>query len=645
MATAARRKHPVVPDRLDLRDRPYQPAVAAPPRPSLDSTKGFGLPVLDQKETSACTGFALAGVVNFLLMRADRTREAPVSPYMLYSMARRYDEFPGWKEDSGSSLRGAMKGWYKHGVCAGPMWEALDMPDPNPDPAKDWWPDAARRPLGAYYRVDARSVADMHVALNEAGVLYASAICHAGWDVTPAPPDRTKGSTRGKAQPAARRRPDGRWVIPPRKASPDDGGHAFVIVGYDRQGFLIQNSWGRDWGHEGYAVLTYDDWLDNAMDCWVAQLGVVTEQHQQVAKAPTLRVSAGAVTLSSESVLRNREISPFVIDMENNGVLSRRGDFRTQKSDVRALLTTHLDLARKNWSIGNGPMDVAIYAHGGLTGESTAADTAAKWIPALYDAHVFPIFFMWETDLLSTLKNRLADLIKGEPRPTGALRDRFQRWWDQRVESTLAEPGSVIWGEMKQNAEAISSDRLAQGADEQSGGRLLWDVSQELNALDPARVRLHLIGHSAGAIVHSHVVDRIVKAGWRFASVTFMAPAVRVDTFRELVVPHLTSGAVERYNQFHLTDDHELRDETCRPVLLYGRSLLYLVSNSFEHGEPTPILGMQKYFDRDLGTLLPQRIRAFPSPSSVSAATTHGGFDDDQRTRTAVINLIRKGAP
>jgi hypothetical protein len=66
MAATVPRK-PVVPDRLDLRDRPYLPAVGAPPPPSLNSLKGFGLPVLDQQDTHACTGFALSNVVNFLL--------------------------------------------------------------------------------------------------------------------------------------------------------------------------------------------------------------------------------------------------------------------------------------------------------------------------------------------------------------------------------------------------------------------------------------------------------------------------------------------------------------------------------------------------------------------------------------------------
>jgi hypothetical protein len=60
----------------------------------------------------------------------------------------------------------------------------------------------------------------MHVALNETGILYASAVCHAGWN-------EGMGVTAPKA---------GWWRIPPRKAAVDDGGHAFVIVGYTPEG-------------------------------------------------------------------------------------------------------------------------------------------------------------------------------------------------------------------------------------------------------------------------------------------------------------------------------------------------------------------------------------------------------------------------
>ena len=612
-------KRNVAPDKIDLRDRTYLPPVAVIPGTLLEPK--ISLPILNQGNTNACTGFALASVLYHLQHAAKRKpAQYQVSPFMLYSMARRYDEFPGDpRVDTGSSLRGAMKGWYKHGVCADTLWTNEPMPtSPVRKAADDWWLDAVRRPLGAYYRVDPRSVTDMHVALNEIGILYASAICHGGWD---------NGFT-------AKQKSDW-WHIPSQAAAMSDGGHAFVIVGYNRDGFIIQNSWGEEWGSKGLAVLSYEDWLNNAMDCWVAQMGVVTDLHVEIAQSKTLRLHAGKVQLARDTSLRKREISPFIINMENNGRLSNTGDFRTQDADLDALVNVHLGAAREAWGLSkSAAVDIAIYAHGGLTSEGGAAETAAKWIPALYDNKIFPIFLMWETDLLSTLKNRLQDLLQEQPRPTGGLLDNFKRWWNERLEKLLAPPGSLIWGEMKQNAEAIST-----AAD--SGGAKLYKACQRSpHFADPAKVRLHLIGHSAGSILHSHVIERLGEAGWNFESVNFMAPAVRVDTFQEKVIPAIKSGKVRRYNQFHLSDEMEQKDATCKPILGYGRSLLYLVSQSFEKGQVTPILGMEKYYAEQIAPQKLPNMHIWPAPGKESGSTTHGGFDDDAATMASVIALI-----
>ena len=211
----------VVPDRLDLRDRLYMPPVAVVP--GVELAPKTNIPVLDQGQTNACTGFALASVVYQLQHSAKRKHlDCCVSPFMLYSMARRYDEFPGDPNvDTGSSLRGAMKGWFKHGACSDRLWATETMPTAQvTKSADDWWLDAVQRPLGAYYRVDTRSVTDMHVALNEIGILYASAVCHSGWDDGSSKASQTKR---------------GYWTIPRRKAGPGDGGHAFAIVGYNRR--------------------------------------------------------------------------------------------------------------------------------------------------------------------------------------------------------------------------------------------------------------------------------------------------------------------------------------------------------------------------------------------------------------------------
>jgi hypothetical protein len=397
---------------------------------------------------------------------------------------------------------------------------------------------------------------------------------------------------------------------------------------------IIQNSWGKGWGSGGLAILSYEDWTENAMDCWVAQLGVVTAQHREIAASTSLRMAHGKVQVASSQVLRNRELSPFIIDMENNGKLSSTGVFRTQPADVEALVTLHAAKAKEQWGLrASDRIDVAIYAHGGLTSESDAAETAAKWIPAMYEKQIFPIFLMWETDLWSTLKNRLADLISVIPKTTAGLGDQMERFWNRRLEKFLARPGSEIWGEMKQNADALT------GA-ENSGGQILYSCAKTAGWTgNRSKVRLHLVGHSAGAIVHSHLVKRLGGEGWTFDSVNFMAPAVRVDLFNATVLPKIKDGTVKKFRTFHLTDTAEQQDSTCRPVLGYRRSLLYLVSESFEKGVQTPILGMEKYFASNLPRLASIEIHA--APSSRTASTTHGGFDDDDATRATVLAAIK----
>jgi hypothetical protein len=49
----------------------------------------------------------------------------------------------------------------------------------------------------------------------------------------------------------------------------DRGGHAVVVVGYNKDGFLLLNSWGHDWNDNGYVILPYEDWKVS-WECWVS---------------------------------------------------------------------------------------------------------------------------------------------------------------------------------------------------------------------------------------------------------------------------------------------------------------------------------------------------------------------------------------
>lgn len=642
----ARRARPVKPDPVDLRDWVYRPSVSRAPTATLMPT--WARASSDQKSSQACTGFSLAAVVETLIYRRDGNADRRVSGYMLYSMARRYDEWDDDEHsDTGSSLRGALKGWSQHGASEEKLWRSNAMPKATVADG-DWWLDAVTRPLGAYYRMSIDVISDIHVALHEVGVIYASAFTHVGWNAL-VTQDIVESATE----------PDQYPVIKFHKGD-RNAGHAFAVVGYTTDGFIIQNSWGKRWGRAGYAVLSYSDWRANAMDCWVCQLGVVTAEHVAVATASSLRMagtnagaiegyvaasgSAGKVLLSSNEVLATHEISPFVVDMGNDGRLSDRGLFRTDHDDLKLLVDHYFGDACESWKIGpDQTLDVAIYAHGGLVDEKAAAQAAKIWVPLFYANKIFPIFLMWETGALATVLNIVGDFLNRDEERTGGIGDQLRRWYNERIEGIARRPGGTLWRQMKDNAQKMS--RL-----EQSGVIQLLALFRSLRKLDASRrmptIRLHLVGHSAGAIVHSYLGAHAASEKLEIGSISLLAPAVRLDLFDRELGPVIIQEKIPVLLA-HLTDSAELNDSTCHP---YGHSLLYLVSRSFEDRSETPILGMERHLVPALvASEWGAQIRRLATPGfayepggPLTTATSHGGLDDDPVIQQAVIRHIKR---
>lgn len=48
----------------------------------------------------------------------------------------------------------------------------------------------------------------------------------------------------------------------------DEGGHCFCVVGYDEHHLIIQNSWGTNYGQEGYYKMRNED-VDKILEAWV----------------------------------------------------------------------------------------------------------------------------------------------------------------------------------------------------------------------------------------------------------------------------------------------------------------------------------------------------------------------------------------
>jgi hypothetical protein len=625
-----------MPDRIDLKDWVYQPTLSAlPPR----LVNCHAVPeILDQGREGACTGFALAAVINFLLARQGSPRR--VSPRMLYELARRYDEWPGeWYE--GSSARGAMKGWVRHGVAERGLW---------PDDCKgsahmtaEVVADALRCPGGAYYRVNHRQVRDMHAALAQVGILYATLMVHDGWD---APGPRTVAlayhdgrSRRSLALPVITRR--GRA----------DSGHAVAIVGYNETGFIVQNSWGTRWGAGGFALLPYEDYMLHATDVWAAQLGVPVEVDVWAAEEKkNAAVSEGAFRALPALTLDS--LRPYVIDVGNNGELSGSGDYWTTPDDLERLITTDIPNATRGWK----KRRIMLYLHGGLNNEKDSAKRVAAMRGPCLANQIYPLHVMWETGFMESVQSYFADWFTNADKLSGrSLLGSVGEGRDWVIERSLAPPLRAIWGEMKENARLASEHRENLGA--------MQLLAQFISAAGQAGKKdweLHIVAHSAGSIFFAYMLQHIVRLQLPLASVQFLAPAVESEVFKAQVLPQAQAGTCPLPVLYLLSDAAE-RDDTVGSQLVYGKSLLYLVSRACERKRDTPILGMEAWLMRD-----PDLVQAYQEPDASglprlvisggapepageekasSQSRSHGGFDNDAPTMNSVLYRILGAFP
>ncbi len=627
----------VVKDPLDLRDLIYESGLFE--LPFKVDNRAKAPVILDQGQEGACTGFGLAAVVNYLhhnrsdfsaaKRKAYKAKEKGASPRMLYEMAKRYDEWQG-ENYEGSSVRGAMKGWSRHGVCSWADWPYDARKPGRLTPKRQR--AALDHPLGAYYRVRHLYLNNMQAALAETGILYASASVHRGWQQV--------GN-------------DG--VIPYSKEK--IGGHAFALVGYDDRGFWVQNSWGPKWGNKGFCHLGYDDWLENGFDCWVARLGVPALSFADGDSLVHGRASEFGF-IPDESVVLDT-IRPHFVNLGNDGRFSQSGLYSSDEEDVRDVVLGGFKKTSKDWS---GPKRLAVYCHGGLNNEKASASRIASMRPYFLANQIYPLHFMWETGFLDSAKGIVEDAFR-RGRFEGwadSMKDRFFDLLDEGIELAARPLGKPVWRQMKDNAERASDPA---GGARFTATRIAACMAELAEAGDEGE--LHLVGHSAGSIFLAHLLPVLVELKVPVRSLTLFAPACTLDLFEAGIARHI-GREVERFAMFNLTDETE-RDDTVGGA--YHKSLLYLVSESFEERHRMPLLGMEafvsppkkkraelpaaerKQVDRvkrviggaegpDNGKTV-IRIQGVPvAVKPRSESTSHGGFDNDEETLNSMLRII-----
>jgi pimeloyl-ACP methyl ester carboxylesterase len=585
----------VLGDPPDIRDRMYEPALVGL-QPILDNREPDL--VLDQGAEGACTGFGLAAVINLQKFREGQVKFR-CSTRMLYEMAKKHDEWPG-ENYEGSSCRGAIRGWHNMGVCEEGVWPYTRAKADRELTVKR--AVAARRnALGAYFRLRP-FVADYHAALNEAGAIYVSANVHDGW---------SGPSSREKDQ------------LPVIRYHPvHTGGHAFAIVGYQAEGFIVQNSWGPGWGKQGFAIWTYEDWLENIMDGWVFRLAVPTPQIFGMLPAST-DVAHDAEEAERGSVKRV-EIEGHFVHFDD-GHYKERGNYWSTLDDVKR--TAALIAKRPDDKYGH----LMIYAHGGLN----SPVASARRVRALKDGFmrngVYPYHIMYDTGLAEELQ----DVIK---RALGFAKERagaFTDWTDGIIEDTVRKPVTPIWEEMKRDA-MLPFKKNGDGANA---------IAAFAEALVKSKKKIHLVGHSTGGVLLGHLLSALDRLGHAnlVSSCSLMAPACTIEFYKDHYEPRLgkgsANGTVVKLPQlkiYNLSEKLELDDNV---ATAYRKSLLFLVSRALERDRDKPILGMQLY-SKTLATRSGLQFVYSNGRTGPTRSRSHGGFDNDENTMNDILKTI-----
>ena len=351
---------------------------------------------------------------------------------------------------------------------------------------------------------------------------------------------------------------------------------------------------------------------------------------------------AGALDPATLAALR-----PHLVNLRA-GRFSAEGEFSSTAQDVDAIFEQHLP-AQLAALPADGRLRLLFFAHGGLVSERSGLATARKHVDWWLRNGVYPLYFVWETGFFETLGQLLDRARQG----TRALtRDLADFTTDPLIEvAARVLQGPRIWGGMKWSAQRASDE---EGADGTPGGALY--VARKLQAFCAAqggRVELHAVGHSAGSIFHAHFLPLARALGVpSFTTLHFMAPALRVDEFKQRLLPGLREGRIAAHlTLYTMLRDYERADH-CAHV--YRKSLLYLVHHALEDAARTPILGLEESLrqDADLKAFFgldgsPARhgevvwsVSAAGSGRSASAATEHGGFDEDPATMESIVRRV-----
>ncbi|EPX77152.1 C1 family peptidase [Litoreibacter arenae] len=641
-------------DWIDLRDQHYIPNLSVlrdaasldPKLIPLDAktnlhTLRYG--VRNQGSSGRCVGFALANLIdiqrNLQWLRRPENASAAlpddnkpflpdiVSADMLYRMAFFHDRYPDLEDETTQSiegvrtLRSAIKGFYHHGVCMDwpfaegtidqDRWQSscfneLSLDGARLFPTVDQAKSARNVGLGAYFRL-ASVLNHFHTALNDAEAVLTTANIHDGW----ADPNPDQG---------------GFITWPPKQGI--SGTHAFVLTGYDENGFHVLNSWGPEWGgykkQAGIALWSYADWAQNVVDSWVLRLAVYAPSAfgasigEKGIKGIHGKIQSGSTPCS--------ELVGHYMHLDDGFQVSTGSypSFSDGWSHTRRYLEKQFDPKASAEEKAKSYKGVLVWIPGSLEGTKSAFDAAVQRKNIIKGLDLYPYSIFWCNNFVEKSIEVLQGLFDSCEAQAGSDAAHL----DDLIESRVRGVGRAFWRDIEMGARRAvrGSGELPYEPAELDKLERIKQGFAKLCILDLIKLRhetgceVHIVAEGAGALMVHEILSALDEdseandrahsehANWRkhaiFDTLHLVHPAIGMPRAEKLLIPFIDamngpvkgtkrrkkSSAKARVRSV-LKAESDPRARIYIPEQdledrihfgSYGKSIIHLVSRAFE---------------------------------------------------------------